>query len=433
MVEDGFGAVDGIQVGDFGTLIPILVALSKTGQIALGPSLVFGGLFNLVTGIYYDIPMCVQPMKSIAAIALSSALTAPQISAAGLWVSGLTLFLAQLRVIRIANALIPLPIVRGIQLGTGLTLIINGCAKVLASHRFDFLHYDWMDNYLVAFVGFVGALWCYGWRRNPGAVLLFGTGMVLACVKVWAQENGDKIPGPGADWPTPRSPSWDDFRVGFTNAGLGQLPLTLLNSVIATSRLADDLFPERRRPVASVTSVGTCVGMMNIIGIWFGSIPYCHGSGGLAAQYRFGARSGTSIIILGLCKILLGAAFAPPLLTLFSALPVSILGVMLAIAGMELCNAAKDSGGVTPAAADSFLITAVTTGLLIGFANDGVGFLGGCFCAFFVWLQRRTESGRRVEADFGVVVWGLWRDVVDAAVGDEGSVGKGKEVEDVVV
>ena len=35
-------------------------------------------------------------------------------------------------------------------------------------------------------------------------------------------------------------------------------------------------------------------------------MPICHGSGGLAAQHRFGARSGASVVILGLVKLVLG-------------------------------------------------------------------------------------------------------------------------------
>lgn len=47
--------------------------------------------------------------------------------------------------------------------------------------------------------------------------------------------------------------------------------------VIAVSRLANDLYPDKQKPVASVTKIATCIGFMNIIGMWFGSIPFCHG------------------------------------------------------------------------------------------------------------------------------------------------------------
>jgi hypothetical protein len=49
--------------GDLGTLLPVLVALSQNNQISLTSSLVFGGLFNIISGFVFNIPMCVQPMK----------------------------------------------------------------------------------------------------------------------------------------------------------------------------------------------------------------------------------------------------------------------------------------------------------------------------------------------------------------------------------
>ncbi|MCF7643722.1 putative sulfate/molybdate transporter, partial [Acinetobacter johnsonii] len=81
---------------------------------------------------------------------------------------------------------------------------------------------------------------------------------------------------------------------------IGQLPLTTLNSIIAVSALAADLLPDL--PTPSVTSIGLSVALMNLTGTWFGAMPVCHGAGGLAAQFRFGARSGASVILLGLLK-----------------------------------------------------------------------------------------------------------------------------------
>src|SRR4051794_5977913 len=53
------------SLGDLGTLLPILVALSINGQISLTSSLIFGGLWNIISGLMFRIPMCVQPMKGI--------------------------------------------------------------------------------------------------------------------------------------------------------------------------------------------------------------------------------------------------------------------------------------------------------------------------------------------------------------------------------
>jgi len=41
-------------------------------------SLFFAGMFNIITGLTFSIPMAVQPMKAIAAVALTEGLTAQQ-------------------------------------------------------------------------------------------------------------------------------------------------------------------------------------------------------------------------------------------------------------------------------------------------------------------------------------------------------------------
>jgi hypothetical protein len=64
-------------------------------------------------------------------------------------------------------------------------------------------------------------------------------------------------------------------------AGLAQLPLTTLNSVVAVCQLSSDLFPLRP---ARLVLVASSVGAMNLVGAWFGAMPCCHGAGGLAGQ-----------------------------------------------------------------------------------------------------------------------------------------------------
>lgn len=51
------------SLGDLGTLLPLMIALAAQGSINLGTTLVFSGIFNILTGIIYGIPLPVQPMK----------------------------------------------------------------------------------------------------------------------------------------------------------------------------------------------------------------------------------------------------------------------------------------------------------------------------------------------------------------------------------
>ena len=51
------------SLGDLGTLLPLMIALAVQGSIKLGSTLIFTGLFNVLTGVLFGIPLPVQPMK----------------------------------------------------------------------------------------------------------------------------------------------------------------------------------------------------------------------------------------------------------------------------------------------------------------------------------------------------------------------------------
>lgn len=50
-------------LGDLGTLLPLMIALALQGSINLSSTLIFTGLFNIITGVVFGIPLPVQPMK----------------------------------------------------------------------------------------------------------------------------------------------------------------------------------------------------------------------------------------------------------------------------------------------------------------------------------------------------------------------------------
>ncbi|GAU13805.1 hypothetical protein TSUD_261330 [Trifolium subterraneum] len=109
-------------VGDLGTYIPIVLALSLVNNLDLTTTLIFTSLYNILTGFFFGLPMPVQPMKSIAAVAISESppLTIPQISAAGLSVAAVLLFLGTTGLMSFLYRYLPLPVVRGVQLSQGL-------------------------------------------------------------------------------------------------------------------------------------------------------------------------------------------------------------------------------------------------------------------------------------------------------------------------
>jgi len=82
--------------------------------------------------------------------------------------------------------------------------------------------------------------------------------------------------------------------------------------------------------------LATTSGLANIALAPLGALPMCHGAGGLAAHYRFGARSGAAPLILGLTFLAL--ALAPPEVAAvaLAAIPAAGLGALLLFAAGEL-------------------------------------------------------------------------------------------------
>jgi MFS superfamily sulfate permease-like transporter len=349
------------SLGDMGTFLPLLVGMSAQCGLDFASALFFAGVFNIVTGLTFAIPMAVQPMKAIAAVALTEHLTTPQILAAGVSVSVVILFLGLTGLIDWLNRVIPRSVVRGLQLALGISLLMKGMQMVAGTGQ-------WLapDSYVTGLAAALLVLLLFFSRKVPAALVLFVAGLAVA---VWTHPEVAGCLGIGLTLPVWTPPAWADFVSSFPKAALPQIPLTTLNSVIAVCALSADLFPDRP---ATPRRVAVSVGVMNLVAAWFGGMPMCHGAGGLAGQYRFGARTNGSILFLGSVKLLLAVLLGTSLMTLCGAFPASILGVMLAFSGMELALVCRDQTSRTDAFA--MLLTAAAC---IGLNNIALGFLLG--------------------------------------------------------
>ncbi|MBM3287211.1 MAG: sulfate transporter [Candidatus Eisenbacteria bacterium] len=365
------------SLGDMGTFLPLLVALSIQNGMDFGASLFFAGLFNIVTGLAFSIPMAVQPMKAIAAIALTKGLTVPEILAAGITVSAVILALGVTGLIGWVSRIVPKSVVRGLQLALGLSLLMKGL-QMVAGTRIAI----GPDSYLTGALSALMVMALFLSRRVPVALVLFVAGLILAVGK----EPGVLASLRIVPWvPRWTPPEWGDFASAFSKAALPQIPLTALNSVVAVCALSSDLFPERPAPPRKVA---VSVGCMNLVAAWFGGMPMCHGAGGLAGQYRFGARTNGSILFLGAAKIAVALLFGASLLALCRSFPASILGVMLAVSGTELALVTRDQ---TERA--SALTMFLTAGACLSLDNVGIGFLIGLALALCLALGRRLTTG----------------------------------------
>lgn len=336
-------------------------------------------------------------LQAIAAAAIARPNTGfEDVIYAGQWVGLAVLLMSLTGFLQRFSAVVPIPIVKGIQLGAGLSLVMAAGSKIAGSHD---------RTPLLDYAAFVALVATQTLPRFPYALCMFVLCVAMALTSVVHSGGWAALPGLRLWEPRYVLGFYDPTKSTEAMAmALGQLPLTTLNSVIAVSALATDLLPDM--PTPSVTSMGISVGLMNLTGSWFGAMPVCHGAGGLAAQYRFGARSGASVVMLGLFKLFLGLFFGRSLINLLAEYPQSLLGIMVIAAGLELVKVGYSLNHGAPdlwensiqqsqegptvvrrhrditdeERTERWTVMMMTTAGIIAFRNDAIGFVMGLVC-----------------------------------------------------
>lgn len=369
----GLAEVSG-ALGDLGTFVPIAVSLVMVCHLDIGTVLLFAGLYNIVTGFVFNQPIPVQPMKAIAAVAIAESLSPGMIAAAGFGTGIIVLLLGVTGLVEVIDRWVPRPVVRGIQLGVGLKLLIKGVLMIHATTPMA------IDGWGTAAIGAAFIIFATRWSRFPSALMLFVAGLGIMSIVSSNLLQDASIGWRGLSLTLPTAHDWE---TGLLRGTLPQIPLTLLNSVIAVCALSGDLFPGRG---ISQRSMATSVGLMNIFGCLFGAMPMCHGAGGLAGQHRFGGRTGGSVVMLGSVKVILGVTLGSTAAVLLAAYPLSILGVLLCFAGLELSLPARECS-----TRDDFFLAVLTAGGILSF-NTAVGFLLGFIAAFLLKATKHAEE-----------------------------------------
>ena len=365
-------------LGDLGTFIPLLLGMVTQCGLQLGPALFFAGIVNMIAGLSFAIPMVVQPMKAIAALAIAERMSEAQIIAAGIITGGVVLLLVFFGLIDRLHSVIPRSVVRGLQLALGLKLLLGGFWMVIGTQTLI-----GRDSILLGLVCLGIALLLWRSVRMPAALVIF----VIGLASVAGADFNKNAILTGTAWHIPQLMDTTAWLEGFWRCAIPQIPLTLLNSVVAVCALSCDLFP--RRP-ALPRKVALSVGLMNLLCCPLGAMPMCHGAGGLAAQYRFGARSGGSLVILGVAMTLLGLLSGDALLAGMQYYPQSVLGVLLGCSAFELARVCRDQTAWREIAA--MLITAATCLL----TNMALGFLFGCVvCIMLDCIGQRFNSSSK--------------------------------------
>jgi SulP family sulfate permease len=329
------------SLGDLGTLLPIVVAMILINK--LSPTAVFlsFGLFYLITGFYYRLPVPVQPLKAVGAIAIANPamITESVIGAAGIIFGGILLLLAISGTVDKIAKLFTQPVVRGIQLALGLVFLRKGIELIIEKNLFlngvagRFVEYN--INLIIGVAVFLMVLALLDNKKLPAALAALAAG-IIAGLLLGGFDGLRFSLGPTEIRFI--SPSLKDFWIALIMLILPQIPLTIGNACVGTADTCYSLFP--KNPLLSKAKAGKfalTMGIVNFPAGFFGAVPMCHGTGGLAAHYRFGARTGGAPVMIGALLVGMALAFGEFGFTLLTMIPNSVLGVLLIFAGLELC------------------------------------------------------------------------------------------------
>jgi hypothetical protein len=128
----------GCRLLALGTLIPhVIGAITVAGLAPAG--VLFGfAAFLIGTGLFYGLPMPVQPMKAVSAVILTDGLRPGEVAAAGMILGVVLLVLGATGAIGRFARLIPQSVSTGLQLGLGLLMGVLGVRLILETPRIGF-------------------------------------------------------------------------------------------------------------------------------------------------------------------------------------------------------------------------------------------------------------------------------------------------------
>lgn len=321
--------------GDLGTLIPFIVAyISLLKMDPYGILLAFG-IAKIVSGLYYKTPFPVQPMKAIGAVATTQAaqtitITPNAVYGAGIVTGIIWLLLGMSGAAKKVADIVSRPVAVGIVIGLGFSFMLEG-VKMMS------------ENWLLGGAALLGTMLLLTNRVAPVMFLLLIFGALVAI----AQDNAllAELAGISAGFRMPSfapgSMTMQEFVVGAVFLALPQIPLTLGNAVLAITEENNRLFPDR--PVTE-KKVAISTGILNLLSPAVGGVPMCHGAGGMAGHVRFGARTGGSLVILGVLILIIALFFSGSVATIFRIFPAPVLGVILFLTGAQLALGSCDFG-----------------------------------------------------------------------------------------
>jgi len=332
------------SLGDLGTLLPIAIGMIVLNGLNVTNVMVTVGLFYIVSGFYFKVPTPVQPMKVIGAYAIAVGLSPTQIIASSLWMGAIVLVLGTTGLIHLIAKYTPKCTVRGVQLGVGVVLMGKGINFMLQPDPNLVVQSIGPINtgIVLGVVGMAATLLLLENRKVPAAVMVIIGGIIVGLfigkpLKMEELKIGFHFP----QFFPYGLPSGSDMLWVLPVVVLPQIPMTIGNAILSNTDVMHEYFGKRAHR-ATYKSIANSQGIANIISFAWGGIPLCHGAGGLAAMYRFGARTAAANLMIGGIFIALALTFGRNTLPILNLLPLSVLGVLLVFAGAQLALMVQD-------------------------------------------------------------------------------------------
>lgn len=358
-------------LADLGVMLPLVLALIALNGMNATAAFFGIGLAYIITAFIYRLPIPIQPLKSVSALALALGLSPVIIITGAIWNAIAFLGLGISGVDKWVRKVFPKPVVRGIQMGLAYLLFKSAWGLVSKTPTgwesalpIAQLSIPW--SVVLTLGALIALTFFLMWKKDYASLGVFGFGIGMATLHLGLPDLTLHMTLPRL---LPLVPSWDQLWQGLILLALPQIPLSMGNSVYATADAARQYFDEKAAHVTERRLMLT-MGFNDLVAALIGGIPVCHGCGGLTAHYRLGARSGGAPLMLGSIFLALAVFGGQTVMNVFRIIPFPVLGVLLAYVGFQHMLLARDLRG-----RQAWLTALLVLALAIWTSNLAIGFV----------------------------------------------------------
>ncbi|MCP4683699.1 MAG: sulfate permease [Desulfobacterales bacterium] len=382
------------SLGDLGTLLPLAMGMILINGLNPSGILISIGIFYILSGSYFGVAVPVQPMKVIGAYAIATAMSSSQILASGALMALVLLIIGFSGAITFIGKYIPRAVVRGVQFSVGTLLMIEGVKFMLGTSKLQTIrqmaepHLTIQNlgpvpiGIVIGIIGSILTLLLLENKRFPAGLLIVLGGIIIGLFLGTHSGLGELRLGINLPKILPFGmPAGADFTFALFALVLPQTPMTIGNAVMAYGDLSKKYFGADSR---KITYRSSCIsmGLANAMSFFLGGMPLCHGAGGLAAHYRFGARTAGSNIIIGSIFMVLAIFLGNHALSVINLIPISVMGILLLFSGSQLALTMND----VKERKDLFVVLLIL-GITLA-SNLAIGFTVGIAAAYVLKSDR---------------------------------------------